>query len=72
VGMVAGIDGDLRFALTETIEADVSGDAIKPAADRQRIAESILSAKGTEKCFLGKVLGFRGVSHEMENVAIDS
>ena len=62
----------MTFALAQAIEGRMSGDAVQPTANGFGITQLIAAAIGAEKRLLGQVFGLRGISHEAEEVAIDS
>jgi hypothetical protein len=62
----------MTFALAQAIEGCMSGDAVQPTANGFGIAQRIAAAIGAEKRFLSQVFGLRGISHDAEEIAIDS
>ncbi len=66
------IDGDVRHALAQTIEGNVSGNAVEPAPHGFRIAQCFPMAMRAEKCFLRQIFRFHWILNEPEQIAVNT
>ncbi len=70
-GELIGLHGRLTLALAQAIKAHMGGDAVQPTANGFGIAQRVASTIGAQKRLLGQIFGFREISLETEEVAID-
>ena len=71
-GGLIGLYSRMTFALAQTIEGGVGGDAIQPTANGIAISQRVTSTMSAQKRLLGQIFGLGGISYEAEEVAIDS